>query len=137
MNISINQRYKGFYEHLGTDAAGRALFSSVQSVEASALDAGINPELEVTAVNWSVDKNDQLSGKAIFHSVKTHHQVSAVLTGTSPTPPKGQNFRQAFVEVTFKGGTGNYRSAQGSAQVEAQLYDDGSSEGVIKGQVTV
>ena len=137
MNISINQRYKGFYELLGTDAAGTATFSSVQSVDTAALDPNVTPELEVTSVNWSVDKNDQLSGKAIFHSIKTHDQVSAVLSGTSPTPPSGQNFREARVTVTFNGGTGNYRGAKGNAQVEAQLFNDGSSEGVIKGQVTV
>jgi hypothetical protein len=136
MNISINQRYKGYYEHLGTDKAGTAEFASWQAVDVSPLDK-VTPGLEFNAVNWSVDKKGKLAGKAVFQSAKSHALVKALLSGTSPAPPKGQKFREAFVNVTFEGGTGNYKGATGKAKVEAKLFDDGSSEGTIQGDVSV
>jgi hypothetical protein len=97
MIISMNQQYKGYYEHLGTNKAGISEFASWQSAEISPLDKG-TPELEFTAVNWSVDKKGKLAGKAVFQSVKTHALVKAVLSGTSPRSAEGAKLSRSIRE---------------------------------------
>jgi hypothetical protein len=39
------------------------------------------------------------------------------------------------VNVTFESGTLNYKGAKGTAKVEAKLFDDGSAEGTIRGEM--
>lgn len=133
MDININQKYAGRFESLSTTKAGTTKFYAAQKVTSQISDS----EIEMTTINWSVDKDGKLKGKATFFSTVTPDKIDAELTGTSPSPSKGQNYREANVKVNFVGGTGAYKGASGTAEVKAKLFNDGTSSGNISGSVAV
>jgi hypothetical protein len=148
MDISINNTFSGPFEHVGFED-GAAAFESVQkaaSADTTRLylaDLGIQPSiqgqnvLDVNTVKWRVDESGKLSGTARFLASNTHDLIKATLSGESPAPPDGQNYRLANVNVTFDGGTGSYARATGKAQVVAKLFSDGLSVGHIVGTLSV
>ena len=135
--IQLDTTYEGFYQLLDTQEDGTAAFASWQSAEETAkTDAG-EPALEFNSVEWSVDPSGRLTGTANFLTANCHDLIDASLEGTSPEPPADQDYREAFVTVTFNGGTRAYANATGKGEVEARLYKDGRSRGTIRGAVEI
>jgi hypothetical protein len=89
MDINISQNYAGRFEPVSTTKAGTTKFIAAQKVTAQKSDS----EIEMTTINWSVDKYGKLKGKATFFSTVTPDKIDAELTGTSHVLQKlGQSF---------------------------------------------
>jgi hypothetical protein len=134
-DLQLDHTYEGQFEVVGQAADGTVSFESVQKLDTSVLPAGLDPDLEINTVKWSVDPTGKLTGTAKFLLASTYDLVSATLEGYTPNPPPGQDYRDAIVNVTFSGGTRVCNGACGTAQVAAKLYNDGRSRGVITGLV--
>ncbi|GAB4033739.1 hypothetical protein [Spirosoma gilvum] len=155
--LKLSQSYSGFYQLVRLDRRGTAHFRADQKVDNIALAGNaLMPEdrilpvfppavvpplkvtdLEVVSINWSVNKKGILRGSAQFISLHTHDVVYATLSGTSPEPPAGQEFREAHVTVTFTGGSRGFTNAKGTAKVNARLFADGRSIGTLDGTVEI
>lgn len=133
--LELENEYEGPFERVGSGERGEDIFESAQKVVDSA--RGIEGDLELNSVRWSVDQEGKITGSAQFISPKTYDFVSATLEGHTPEPPAGQDYRDAFVDVTFVGGSRGFRAASGEAKVEAKLYNNGISRGTIRGTVSL
>jgi hypothetical protein len=136
MNVQtydMEQIYEGPFELVGHGPRGEALFESAQAPPY----APSEHPFALNTVRWSVDKEGRIVGSAQFIEPETYDFVSAKLEGHTPEPPPGQGYRDAFVDVRFVGGSRRFRGASGEAKVEAKLYDDGMSRGVIRGTVAL
>jgi hypothetical protein len=134
-SLPLEHKYEGPFEMVGKGENGEDIFESAQKRVASPGDA--EDELEINTVRWAVDREGRITGSAQFIVPETYDFISATLSGHTPEPPEGQDHREAFVDVTFTGGTRHFNSARGEAKVEARLYNDGMSRGVIRGAVAL
>lgn len=132
-NIQLDHTYEGQFEVVGQEPDGTMSFESVQKLDTSVLASGLDPDLEVNTVKWSVDPNGRITGTAKFLLASTYDIVTATLEGHTPPPLPGQDYRDAFVEVTFSGGSRVCSGACGTARVSAKLYNDGRSRGTLVG----
>jgi hypothetical protein len=133
--ITINHEYTGPYELVPSPADNMQSFESAQSAVAKAGEP--EPPLEVTTIKWSISADNKISGTAKFISVEKHDLINADLSGTSPPPPAGQNYREANVDVTFSNGTGSLAGATGTGKVQAKLYDNFISTGRLTASINV
>ena len=96
-------------------------------------------QLNESAQSWDVDAlvtpNRIYNGFATFSG--PFGTLFSTFEGVSPVPPPGQPYVEAFVDVTFTGGTGVFVGATGHGTVYAQLAFTGISTGTIDGIVTL
>jgi len=133
--LELDHTYEGPYALIGQTAEGFPMFESSQKLDTAVLAEGLSPALEVNSVRWTVGPGGKITGNAQFVAVDTYDFITATLEGETPEPPAGQDYRDAFVVVTFVGGSRKYQRAGGTANVTAKLYDSGISRGTIAGAV--
>ncbi|HUA74480.1 MAG TPA: hypothetical protein VL988_06955 [Solirubrobacteraceae bacterium] len=133
--LELEHSYEGPFELVGRGPNGEDLFESAQRAVASPQD--VEEKLEINTVRWAVDREGRITGSAQFIAPETYDFISAKLSGHTPEPEAGQDYRDAFVDVTFTGGTRRFQAARGEAKVEAKLYNDGMSRGTIRGVVAL
>jgi hypothetical protein len=135
--LELNHTYEGPYAVVGQTSEGLPMFESSQKLDVGVLGENLNPVLEINSVRWTVDGEGHIAGNAQFVAVDTYDFITATLDGRTPEPPEGQDYRDAFVTVTFTGGSRHWRNASGTATVEAKLFNNGISRGTITGAVNL
>lgn len=133
--LELDHTYEGPFALVGQTPEGFPMFESSQKLDTSILAEGLSPTLEINSVRWSVGPGGRITGNAQFVAVDTYDFITATLEGETPEPPAGRGYRDAFVAVTFVGGSRKYQHAGGTANVTAKLFDSGISRGTIVGAV--